>query len=201
MFQTELAYWNGMCNDDELAFGKLYNCLAHDLFRYGYRVCANHEMVQDGIQDIFLKIWNKRSELSEVTSPRFYLYKCLRNKLLRAIDSERLVFNMEDFSDDELFADDTHAERNWILEEDSYIQTKKLKEALGKLSARQQEVIQLRYYHDFSAEEIGKIMDINPQSVRNLQNRAIQQLRTELPYFAVTLLKLIFAGHYWINLR
>lgn len=201
MHQNELTYWKATCSGDEEAFGKLYSILAHDLFRYGYKICANKEMVQDGVQDIFLTIWNKRSDLFEVASPRFYLYKSLRNKLLREIDSDRRVCYMDDILVNEMFADEAHPEKNWIHEEDSIIQSSKLKTALEKLSSRQQEVIQLRYYHDFSAEEIGKIMDIHPQSVRNLQNRAMQQLRTELPYFTVALLKLIMSGQYWIYSR
>lgn len=182
-----------MCVGNEEAFEKLYGYLAHDLFRYGYRICDNHEMVQDSIQDIFLHIWNQRSRLANVVSPRFYLYKSLRNKLIRAFDANRMVFSVDDSVSDQWFTEEGDAEQNWISEEDSMIQAKRLHEALQKLPVRQQEVIQLRYYHDFSAEEIGRIMSINPQSVRNLQNRAMQQLRAELPFFPVSLLLVIFS--------
>jgi len=36
------------------------------------------------------------------------------------------------------------------------------------------------------------MMNINQQSVRNLQNRAMQQLRSELPFFPVSLLAIAF---------
>jgi RNA polymerase sigma factor (sigma-70 family) len=175
-----------------MAFERLYSYFARDLFRYGYRVCTNTELVQDSIQDLFLHLWNKRSDLKEVASPRFYLYRSLRNKLIRSSESDRFVFSTDGDLEDNWFPSEKDIESNWIIDESNRIQLAQLHEALQKLPVRQQEAIQLRYYHDFSAEEIGRIMNINQQSVRNLQNRAMQQLRAELPFFPVSLLSIVF---------
>lgn len=188
----EQEHWNQMCKGNPEAFEKLYSYFAQDLFRYGYRVCTNYELVQDSIQDLFLHLWNKRGQLHEVTSPRFYLYRSLRNKLIRSSESDRFVFSADGDLADDWFPNEKDIETSWILDENSRIQLAMLHEALQKLPVRQQEAIQLRYYHDFSAEEIGKIMHINAQSVRNLQNRAMQQLRAELPFFPVSMLGAIF---------
>lgn len=189
----EQEHWNQMCEGNAEAFERLYSYFAKDLFRYGYRVCTNYELVQDSVQDLFLHLWNKRSQLHEVASPRFYLYRSLRNKLIRSSESDRFVFSADGDLADAWFPNEKDIETSWILDENSRIQLEMLHEALQKLPVRQQEAIQLRYYHDFSAEEIGKIMHINAQSVRNLQNRAMQQLRAELPFFPVSMLMVVFA--------
>ncbi|MDQ6480658.1 sigma-70 family RNA polymerase sigma factor [Dyadobacter sp. LHD-138] len=188
----EQEHWNELCQGNSKAFEKLYSHFAQDLFRYGYRICTNHELVQDSIQDLFLHLWNKRSELGAVHSPRFYLYRSLRNKLVRSSQSDRFVFSMDGDLSEQWFPAEKDIETNWIMDEHNRIQLSRLHEALLKLPIRQQEVIQLRYYHDFSAEEIGRMMHINQQSVRNLQNRAMQQLRSELPFFPVSLLAIAF---------
>jgi DNA-directed RNA polymerase specialized sigma24 family protein len=59
----EQEYWNEMCQGNSSAFEKLYSYFAQDLFRYGYRISSNHELVQDTIQDLFLHLWNKRTDL------------------------------------------------------------------------------------------------------------------------------------------
>jgi RNA polymerase sigma factor (sigma-70 family) len=94
---------------------------------------------------------------------------------------------------EQLFPAEKDIESSWISDEHNHLQLTLLHEALLKLPVRQQEVIQLRYYHDFSTEEIGRMMNINQQSVRNLQNRAMQQLRSELPFFTASLLSIFFS--------
>lgn len=192
MKEQEQHYWNEMCRGNADAFEKLYSYFARDLFRYGYRISTNHELVQDGVQDLFLHLWNKRHDLVEVISPRFYLYRSLRNKLIRSSETNRFVLSDDGDLPDQWFPSEDNIETNWISRESSHIQLTKLHDALQNLPVRQQEAIQLRYYHDFSTEEIGRIMNINQQSVRNLQNRAIQQLRSILPFFPVTLLSAVF---------
>ena len=196
MHAEELEYWGDMCNGNETAFGKIYNYFARDLFRYGYRISEDTALVQDSIQDLFLNIWNKRRDLTDVHSPRFYLYRSLRNKLIRSSESNRLLFSEDGEMVEQWFPSENDLESNWIIDETSRIQTEKLHNALQKLPVRQQEVIQLRYYHDFSAEEIGRIMNINQQSVRNLQNRAIQHLRSELPFLSLAMLTAILKFHF-----
>jgi RNA polymerase sigma factor (sigma-70 family) len=188
----EQEHWNEMCKGNADAFEKLYSYFARDLFRYGYRISTDHELVQDSVQDLFLHLWNKRHDLEQVTSPRFYLYRSLRNKLIRSSETNRFVFSDDGDLSDQWFPSEKDIETSWISDESNRIQLAMLHEALQKLPVRQQEAIQLRYYHDFSAEEIGRIMNINQQSVRNLQNRAMQQLRSELPFFPVSLLSAVF---------
>jgi len=188
----EQEYWNEMCKGNAAGFEKLYSYFSHDLFRYGYRITSDNDLVQDSIQDLFLHLWNKRYSLKEVNSPRFYLYRSLRNKLIRTSESNRFVFSEDGEVSDHWLPNEIDIESSWIIDESNRIQLKQLHEALQKLPVRQQEAIQLRYYHDFSAEEIGRIMNINQQSVRNLQNRAMQQLRSELPFFSVSFLSVIF---------
>lgn len=180
-----------MCRGNAEAFEKLYDYFARDLFRYGYRISVNHELVQDSVQDLFLHLWNKRKDLAEVLSPRFYLYRSLRNKLIRSSESNRLVFSSDGELSDHFFPGEMDIESSWIAEETDRIKLVQLHEALQKLPIRQQEAIQLRYYHNFSSEEIGRIMNINPQSVRNLQLRAMQQLRSELSFFPLSLLFMV----------
>jgi RNA polymerase sigma factor (sigma-70 family) len=195
MQSEEKEYWDDMCEGKASAFEKLYSFFGPDLFRYGYRISENHDLVQDSIQDLFLNIWNKRKDLGQVTSPRFYLYRSLRNKLIRYSESNRFVFSDDGQLSDQWFPCETDFESSWINDESNKAQLDKLNIALKKLPVRQQEAIQLRYYHDFSTEEIGRLMNINQQSVKNLQNRAIQHLRTELPFLSVQILYLLFRNN------
>jgi RNA polymerase sigma-70 factor (ECF subfamily) len=54
---------------------------------------------------------------------------------------------------------------------------RRIQKFLHNLSPRQYEAIVLRFYDEFSFDDIGKIMDMNPQSVRNLIQRGLVQLK------------------------
>ena len=56
----------------------------------------------------------------------------------------------------------------------------RLKEALGKLSARQREVLQLVFYHDLSIVEAAKVMGVGIGSARTHYERGKEQLRRRL---------------------
>ena len=52
-----------------------------------------------------------------------------------------------------------------MIDEEVYqLQISQLQTSLQKLPKRQQEAINLRYYHDFSNEEVAQIMGVNYQS-------------------------------------
>lgn len=185
MHLLEKKYWENLCEGQEEAFAKLYDCMAKDLFKYGYRICDDAETVQDSIQDLFFSLWKNRYSLTKVNSPRFYLFKSLRNRLIRQADFDKHFSPVEELLESAEFESQDSIEEQWISEEEKTKQMRHLTDALSKLTPRQQEFIQLRYYHDFTSDEIAKIMNINPQSIRNLHFRTLQQLRTELPTFSM----------------
>ena len=65
---------------------------------------------------------------------------------------------------------------------------RKIREMLSQLPERQIEVITLRYFEDFSVEEIADIMGINEKSVRNLIYKAITSFRQTPQNFIISLL-------------
>lgn len=173
---SDVLLWNAFREGNRDAYAGIYNLYIEDLLSYGYRVTSNRQLIKDSIQDLFLHLWLHRENLSETDSIKFYLFRSLRNRILRNIEksdilpqtAESVLENIiEDFSfEQELMAHETEVQ-----------QIGRLQKAINKLSKRQQEVIQLRYHNDFSLEEIENLMQLNNQSVRNLLHRAISQLR------------------------
>lgn len=175
-YETDSELWQAFKSGNREAFVQIYNQHIHDLLSYGYRVTSDRQLIKDSIQDLFLHLWHSRKSLKDTDSVRFYLYRSLRNRILRngeknnhaAIDSAGLFENIigELSFEDDLIANEQLTEQHL-----------RLKHAIQQLPKRQQEIIQLRYYHDFSFDEIAKMMNINNQSVRNLLHRAITELR------------------------
>lgn len=178
----EQRIWDAFLKKE--AFAELYHFYAQDLLQYGYRILPDRQQVQDHLQDLFFYLWKNREGLAHIREPRFYLYKSLRNRLLRSIETGRHLQSIDPLiSADNSGPWDSPA---WVESEHQIALVGRLHAALSRLPARQQEAIQLRYYHGFSTEQIAGIMKINEQSIRNLLFRAILHLRGQMP--AVSLL-------------
>lgn len=178
MQTTDSQLWESFKKGDQATFSLIYEQYIDELLTYGYRITNNRQLIKDSIQDLFLSLWNSRERLSETDSIRFYLFRSLRNRILRNIEKHKEVsipdttfyHNLAELSfEDSLIETEQESETNTSL-----------RNAIEKLSKRQQEVIQLRYYHNFSLVQICDIMNISNQSVRNLLSKSIIQLREYL---------------------
>ena len=182
-----MELWKAFKSGDKSAFEKLYELYINDLLSYGYRVTSDRQLIRDSIQDLFLHLWQTRSNLSDTDSIRFYLYRSLCNRIIRNMEKA----NQTSIDTANLFENIIGAlsiEDDLIENEQLSEQQVKLKQAIQQLPKRQQEIIQLRYYHDFSFEEIAEMMQINNQSVRNLLHRAITELRQHFTLFFLFLM-------------
>jgi RNA polymerase sigma factor (sigma-70 family) len=176
IYTTDKDLWQAFKEGDREAFAQLYNHHIEDLLTYGYRVTSDRQLIRDSVHDLFLHLWRTRNNLSDTDSIKFYLYRSLRNRIIR--NSEKNNHVAIDFAD--LFGNiigELSFEDDLITNEQLNEQQQRLKQAIKQLPKRQQEIIQLRYYHDFSLDEIADVMHINNQSVRNLLHRAITELR------------------------
>ena len=69
--------WIQFLNGNETAFSQLYCLFFDDLLTYGRRVGGDNEMVEDLIQDLFLKLYQKKIILADNTRLRPFLFLSL----------------------------------------------------------------------------------------------------------------------------
>ena len=171
--------WSAFKNGSEDAFAEIYREHVKGLLNYGYKVTSDRRLIEDSIQDLFYELWKNRAGLSDTTSIRFYLFKALRFKILRNAKSKvnDLLHFAEGLTDG--YAEPSHESYLIGLEVQSH-QMANLKELISNLPKRQQEAINLRYYHNFSNEEIAQIMGVNYQSACKFVYTALKSLKLNL---------------------
>ena len=161
---------------DISAFSKLYNMHVKLLYNYGCKLTTDIELLKDCIQEVFIKIYNKRTELDTVSNFKSYIIISLKNKLC---DESRKRVNLSDVSVDELDVVSTdNVEKDYIAYEKEKQDNFFVARMLEQLSPRQRKAIVLYYIEEKKYDEICVIMNMNYQSVRNLIHRGISKLRT-----------------------
>ncbi len=161
---------------DAKAFSRLYDLHVNMLFNYGCRLTTDKELLKDCIHDVFIKIYNKREDLGEVSNFKSYLFISLKNKLC---DETRKRINYSDLSVEELnpIAAE-NVENDYIRFEAESVSCRKVKHLLNQLPPRQKEALTLYYIEEKKYEDICVLMNMNYQSVRNLIHRGILKLRS-----------------------
>ena len=177
-----ISLWIQFLDGNENAFSQLYCLFLDDLLTYGRRVGGDNEMVEDLIQDLFLKLYQKKIILEDNTKLRSFL---LRPFLFRAL--KNLIYNqlLRNAKLQPLPDYDFAFDLNYTIDEQlSLTQDQGLSDEihhiLKGLTGRQKEIIYLRFVHEMSFEEISEIMEINIQSARNLLTRSMEKLRKEV---------------------
>ena len=162
-------------NGDTTAFSKLYNLHVNLLYNYGCKLTTDVELLKDCIQEVFIKIYNKRTELDTVANFKSYIIISLKNKLC---DESRKRVNLSDVAVDELdVVSSDNIEKDYIDNEKELLDNAFVTKILDQLSPRQRKAIVLYYIEEKKYEEICIIMDMNYQSVRNLIHRGISKMR------------------------
>jgi len=196
MPDDESLLWSQFKNGDRDAFAALYRQHSLPLIAYGIKLCGDRDLLKDQIQELFVELWNSRENLSSTDSVKFYLFRALRYKLVRSEKNRQsrihLIRSAADAAGDPL---EDSVEKTVVEKEIRESYRALMKKALKELTPRQQEVIQLRFYHGFSNEQIAELMNMNYQSVSNLLYRSLSRLKEKIkfPDFTTLLLFYCFA--------
>lgn len=190
----ETILWVAFKKGDVRAFEQLYNRYFEVLANYGHRYCTDKQQLEDAIQDVFVDLWRRRQHLADVESVKFYLFRALRHQVIRNTRND-LLETSEDINDFLDFLVAFSSEQQSIEQETHITQTQAVTKAIAGLSQRQQEAINLRFYHGMSLDEMTQLMNLSKQSVSNLLFKAYSVLRLTIKSIHPLLLLFLQLSH------
>ncbi len=173
--------WNQFIIGDRKAFKELMETHIGQLFKYGCKFCQEEELVRDTIQELFIKLWERRTNLSPEANAKAYLFASLRRMLFRKVRRQPETVSYDDLEDSvNFFSMEISVEQRVIRDEHLRFVEQQMKMKIAALPARQKEVIYLKFFMDMNREQMSDIMQISPQTVSNLLQNALRKLRTDL---------------------
>jgi RNA polymerase sigma-70 factor (ECF subfamily) len=130
--------------------------LADDLYRYASRLVNNTESGKDVVQEVYEKIWKKKSKI-RVEEARNYLFKATYNTCMDHIRKIKTARNYVDQHTIERY--DNTAGVRFELQDF-------LHQALNTLTDIQRSLILLRDYEGYSYQEIGELTGLSESQVK-----------------------------------
>lgn len=129
---------------------------ADGVYRFILKNIKNEETARDVVQDAFMKMWEKREEVSGEKS-KSYLFTSAYHTMIDRIRKDQRISRLDD-------------NPQWYrssYDGESYTGLKEaLDMALERLTDIQKSVVLLRDYEGYSYEEIGEITGLNESQVK-----------------------------------
>ncbi|MBC8111958.1 MAG: sigma-70 family RNA polymerase sigma factor [Verrucomicrobia bacterium] len=180
--QDERIAWQQFKAGNKEAFEWIFRRYKDVLYSYGCNNFQDTELVENAIQDLFVDLGKKRANLPEVLNLKAYLVVALKKRMLSLLKNKQREANYLTETAIPASESATHfsPESQWIENEENTFKNQKVEAAISHLSAREREIIHLRFYQDLEYEAISEIMALNGQTARNLLYRAMKKLKTNL---------------------
>ncbi|HEY4290962.1 MAG TPA: RNA polymerase sigma-70 factor [Puia sp.] len=160
---------------DEKAFGLLFHQHWDHIYTVALSITRSVTTSEDLVQDIFLKIWLNRSQLTSIEHFDNYLFIVARNAIYTSLRQtgikESLLQKLED-----------PGTASWTPEEELLAKEsgRLIHQAVGQLSPQQQEVYRLSREGGLKYEQIAQQLGISKSTVRNHMVKALQNIREYL---------------------
>jgi RNA polymerase sigma-70 factor, ECF subfamily len=173
--------WKKVKKGNIRAFEILYKSYFPSLCLYSYGLIPDEELVKEIVNDVFLKIWDKRREIDIQYGIKPYLFRCVHNACL---DHRRLKKNIRQYQtidiSDKIRELADHDEE-YIFQQIGFKRLEKdVTASIDKLPDRCREIFILSRYELLSYIEISEKLNISVNTVKTQITRALESLRFSL---------------------
>jgi RNA polymerase sigma-70 factor (ECF subfamily) len=173
---------------DEATYERVYKQYFQLLYAYAYSVIEDDMQAEEIVQQLFLKIWEKKDQLHIETSLQAYLYKSvyfqslnyIKHLKVRNEHQKHTVFQMKQSQ-----AEQAGQQLDLKLLESRF------RKALSDLPEQCRTVFQLSRFEELKYREIAGRLGISEKTVEHHMGKALRVLRTKLADFLVLLLLLL----------
>ena len=145
------------------------------LFRYAYNILGNVMAAEDVVQEVFIKVWTKESEIQDIENKEAWCMTVTRNLALDKLRKKK--YHLEPVEEHYAIADGTMNPYEALQSDD--IMTV-IRTAMNELPADQQQDIHLRDVEGHSYKEIADLTGLTIEKVKVYLHRARITLRQKL---------------------
>ncbi len=175
--RDDFLIWSSFLSGDDHAYEYIYKQHIQKLFLYGKTLTSDEDLIQDCIQDVFIRLHKNRKYLGKTNNIRLYLLSALKNTILNAFRKQNRYNKFFKCIEDEDTIDSNTVIDQMIRQEDQTDQKKQIDFFWSVLTGRQKEVIYYRFVEGLSLSEIAKRLGIDYHSTANIIQRALRKMR------------------------
>ena len=160
---------------DAEAFGRLYDMNVDRIYRHIYYRVSNEHDAEDLTQQVFLKAWQAIDRYRKMASPFVAWLMTISHNLV--VDFYRTRKD-KTYLEAEVLASDAASSPERAAE--ASFEQQRLRRAILRLRADEQQVVIMRFIEGFEFAEIASVMKKKEGNVRVILHRALAKMRDSL---------------------
>lgn len=176
-----------IAENDEKAFALIIDGYWNNIFSQALAYLKSKDHAQDIVQDVFLKVWEKRSTLPAIERFDSFLFILARNQIISEL-RKKLASPINDFIIENC--------RELAYSPDEELSAKQFQELINRsidlLPPQQKTAFLLSRNEGLTYEEIAVKMQLSRETVKKHIFRALNFLRTQLKTHAEMLASIFF---------
>lgn len=173
---TEENEWFDKVKTGEMkAYENLFHRYYKHLCVFSSGIIRDDAAAEEIVQDFFVKLWEKRNQITIETSVKHYFFRSVKNLCLNHIQHNKIKLRysqkMMTESDQQVTAEDHEADFELY---------EKIEESIGSLPEKRREIFRLSREEGLKYREIAERLNISVKTVEAQMGLAIKTLREKL---------------------
>ncbi|GAB3330788.1 RNA polymerase sigma-70 factor [Larkinella ripae] len=164
---------------DQNAFAELYKYYRTPALKFCITLLKDEEEAENMIHEVFIKIWDRRSQINPALNFTSYLFTCLRNM---AFDYLKKMEKNNQLK--QVYLEKMVAARD-EEQDDKEVKFQLLYTAVNLLSEKRKQILYLNIEEGKSYQEIAEMLMISKNTVKNQLVKAKQFLREKVDMAAL----------------
>ncbi|WP_332454818.1 RNA polymerase sigma factor [Chryseobacterium aquaticum] len=144
--------------------------LKDEMYRFAKRFVMSSDEAEDIVQDLMIKFWQKKEELSQFGNIKSYALKSVKNECLNRLKHHDVKLGFADLQlhRSELYNMDVNNLKEHIIG------------FINKLPEKQKMVIHLKDVEEYDVSEISEVLEMEENAVRVNLMRARQKVKEQI---------------------
>ena len=163
-----------IAKSDEAAFAELFDHYRNRIYSSARKLSRSAVIAEEIVQNVFLKIWLNRADLTGVNNFSAYLFVITRNEVYLALNRIARSYKIHSLFSKEQPPSDNDNERR-VMDRDYQ---NLLQKAIERLPVQQKKVYQLMKVQGLKREEAASLLRVHPETVKSHLAQAVKSVRS-----------------------
>ncbi|ETD17587.1 MULTISPECIES: sigma-70 family RNA polymerase sigma factor [Prevotellaceae] len=177
MKNDEITYITALKEGSYEAFAAIYDQYADRIYSFALVQTKNQTLSEDIVQETFLKLWDKHTQLDCCGNIQSLLFTIARHLIIDGFRRQVATVNFEEYLDlcDQLSVAPSPEEELYYNE-----LTVRLQKTKARLSRRACEIYEMSREQRMPIKQIAESLNLSPQTVKNYLTSTLKIFRNEL---------------------
>ena len=171
----ERQLFEAIKQNDNGAYEKIFRAYYRPMTAYAFRFLGDLSESESIVQDVFLRLWQKRTEIMITSSLMHYLFRSVKNHCINFIEHERIKTRYQTFV---MNSEADRIDYSEFFPEHELIN--RIETAIAALPPKRQEIFRLAREEGLKYREIAERLELSVKTVETQMSLALKQLRESL---------------------